>query len=262
MHASGNINLRCSFADISKEAMWVLLLLKTYGTILCNCFVIALLFFVISNGRSRSCLCSWMCVGSCYYPRFPIHCAVMGGNLDLVKWLVDGNGVPIMMPRPGTSTSTSSSGTGRLESVQTSKGRTLMDIVMTTGRSTNKKPKVAILAYFVQQGMHVTDATDPTLAANLLQSVVSGGYHIQPRRNSRNINTNRTCPFISGGNSNTNNYSNTSFDYDSSNRSLLTIDDAVSFFLVLTTIVVLVKYKSIMPNIITTSLIVSYDFDD
>mmetsp|Transcript_33589 Transcript_33589/g.79208 ORF Transcript_33589/g.79208 Transcript_33589/m.79208 type:complete len:385 (+) Transcript_33589:122-1276(+) len=113
IHATGNINLRCAFADIHKEAM------------------------------------------------FPLHCAVMGGNLDIVKWLVEAHGCPLSVKRSPTS--------GMPQSIQTSKSRTLLDIVM-TGR-----PKIDILAYLVSKNMNVTDTKDPALASRTLQTLVSPG---------------------------------------------------------------------------------------
>jgi hypothetical protein len=94
-------------------------------------------------------------------PRFPIHCAVMGGNLDLVKWLVEAHGCPLSVKRSPLSFA--------LQSVQTSKSRTLMDLAM-TGR-----PKIDILQYLVGKNLSVTDTNDPTLAAKTLQTLMSSG---------------------------------------------------------------------------------------
>jgi len=93
--------------------------------------------------------------------RFPIHCAVMGGNLDLVKWLVEAHGCPLSVKRSPLSFA--------LQSVQTSKSRTLMDLAM-TGR-----PKIDILQYLVGKNLNVTDTNDPTLAAKTLQTLMSSG---------------------------------------------------------------------------------------
>lgn len=93
--------------------------------------------------------------------RFPIHCAVMGGNLDLVKWLVDAHGCPISMKRSPSS--------GKLQSVQTSKSRTLMDLVM-TGR-----PKIDILQYFVSKNLSVSDTNDTSLVAKTLETLMRTG---------------------------------------------------------------------------------------
>lgn len=90
---------------------------------------------------------------------FPIHCAVMGGNLDIVKWLVDAHGCPLSVK--------SKTKTGMAQSIQTSKSRTLMDLVM-TGR-----PKIDILEFLVSKNMSVMDTNDPTLASKTLQTLMS-----------------------------------------------------------------------------------------
>jgi len=113
IHAKGNINLRCTFADIQQEAM------------------------------------------------FPLHCAVMGGNLDLVKWLVDAHGCPLSVRRSPVS--------GTLQSIQTSEKRTLMDLAM-TGR-----PKIDILQYLVGKNLSVSDTNDPALAAKTLEALMRPG---------------------------------------------------------------------------------------
>jgi hypothetical protein len=113
IHATGNVNLRSTFADIRKEAM------------------------------------------------FPIHCAVIGGNLDLVKWLVEAHGCPLSVKRNPKS--------GILQSVQTSKGRSLMDLAM------SGKPKTDILAYLVSKNLDVSDTFDSNLASKTLQSLMSTG---------------------------------------------------------------------------------------
>jgi hypothetical protein len=99
--------------------------------------------------------------------RFPIHCAVMGGNLDLVKWLVETQECPISVRRD--------SKTNKLLSIQTSKSRTLVDLAM-TGR-----PKIDILGYLVNKNLSVLDAKDPTLAPKTLQTLMSAGYRFELR---------------------------------------------------------------------------------
>eukprot|EP00539_Tryblionella_compressa_P012645 CAMPEP_0178826392 /NCGR_PEP_ID=MMETSP0746-20121128/6725_1 /TAXON_ID=913974 /ORGANISM="Nitzschia punctata, Strain CCMP561" /LENGTH=290 /DNA_ID=CAMNT_0020488209 /DNA_START=134 /DNA_END=1007 /DNA_ORIENTATION=+ len=124
IHGTGNINLRCTFADIHKEAM------------------------------------------------FPIHCAVMGGNLDLVKWLVEVHECPIAVRQDPKS--------GMLLSVQTSKSRTLVDLAM-TGR-----PKIDILGYLVGKNLSVLDTKDPTLAPKTLQTLMSAGYRFERKEADEN----------------------------------------------------------------------------
>ena len=85
----------------------------------------------------------------------------MGGNLDLVKWLVEAHGCPISVKRSPMS--------GSLQSVQTSKSRTLMDIAM------NGRPKIDILQYLVGKNLSASDTNDPSLASKTLDSLLSSG---------------------------------------------------------------------------------------
>jgi len=113
-HSTGNVNLRCTFADISKEAM------------------------------------------------FPIHCAVLGGNIELVKWLVEKEDCPLSVRQDPKS--------GMLYSVQTSARRTLIDLAMTG------KPKIEILSYLIQKDLSVLDTKDPKLAPKTLQMLLGAGF--------------------------------------------------------------------------------------
>lgn len=90
----------------------------------------------------------------------------MGGNLELVKWLVDVQGCPISVRRDPRS--------GTLLSVQTSSSRTLIDLAMA-----GKKPKVEILSYLVRKNLSVTDAKDPTLAPKTLQALMVSGFRCE-----------------------------------------------------------------------------------
>jgi hypothetical protein len=87
---------------------------------------------------------------------------VMGGNLQLVKWLVETHGCPISVKRDARS--------GVMLSVQTSANRSLIDLAM-TGR-----PKIDILSYLVQKGLSVTDNKDPNLAPKTLQTMMKAGF--------------------------------------------------------------------------------------
>jgi len=91
--------------------------------------------------------------------RFPVHCAVMGSSIDLVRWLVDTHLCPISVTRGSK---------GQLLSVQTSARRTLLDIAM-SGR-----PKMDILAYLVSKGLSLTDVKDPLLPTKTLEAVLKG----------------------------------------------------------------------------------------
>lgn len=121
-HSTGNVNLRCTFADISKEAM------------------------------------------------FPIHCAVLGGNVDLVKWLVEKEDCPLSVRKDPKS--------GMLCSVQTSARRTLIDLAMTG------KPKIEILSFLVQKNLSVLDTKDPKLAPKTLQMLLGAGFRFERREGS------------------------------------------------------------------------------
>jgi hypothetical protein len=93
---------------------------------------------------------------------FPVHCAVLGANVELVKWLVDKHGCPISIKQDPR--------TGRLQSLQTSAGRSLIDLAM-TGR-----PKLAVLRYLVmEKNLSVMDTKDPTLAPRTLDALLRSG---------------------------------------------------------------------------------------
>ena len=83
---------------------------------------------------------------------FPVHCAVLGGNIELLQWLVEGHLCPLVSKEN--------------RSVQTSASRTLFDLAM-VGR-----PKVAILRYLVQKGMDINDVKDSALAPRTLQLIL------------------------------------------------------------------------------------------
>mmetsp|Transcript_32033 Transcript_32033/g.91343 ORF Transcript_32033/g.91343 Transcript_32033/m.91343 type:complete len:388 (-) Transcript_32033:183-1346(-) len=119
IHSTGNVNLRCTFADISREAM------------------------------------------------FPIHCAVMGGNVELVKWLVEKEDCPLSVRRDPKS--------GMLCSVQTSARRTLIDLAMTG------KPKIEILSFLIQNSLSIVDAKDPKLAPKTLETLLGAGFRFEKR---------------------------------------------------------------------------------
>ncbi len=85
----------------------------------------------------------------------------MGGNLDLVKWLVDAHGCPLSVKRNPVS--------GVLQSIQTSNSRTLMDLAM-TGR-----PKIDILQYLVSKNLSISDTSDASLASKTLEALMRPG---------------------------------------------------------------------------------------
>lgn len=61
---------------------------------------------------------------------YPVHCAVLGGNLDLLKWLVDEHCCPIKSMRVSGKTAHNA---GTYTPIVTSKGRSLLGIAMETG---------------------------------------------------------------------------------------------------------------------------------
>lgn len=104
---------------------------------------------------------------------FPIHCAVMGGSIKLVRWLVEVHDCPI---------SVNVDSLGRPLSVQTSASRTLLDLAM-TGRS-----KTDILTYLIQRGLSVDDVKDKTLPAKCLHSILQLGLETLSTTHPENTN--------------------------------------------------------------------------
>jgi len=96
---------------------------------------------------------------------FPVHCAVMGGSFELLKWLVDGQQCPI--------SARADPKTGRALSVQTSGDRTLLDLAM-TGR-----PKLQILSYLINKGLSMSDVKDPSLASKTLEALMQSNFAFQ-----------------------------------------------------------------------------------
>lgn len=93
---------------------------------------------------------------------FPVHCCTLGGNLELLKWLVDKQLCPISVKRDNR--------TGKLLSVKTSNNRTLVDLAMTG------KPKLDILMYLVVKGLSINDVVDSTLTAKTLEALLKSGF--------------------------------------------------------------------------------------
>lgn len=94
--------------------------------------------------------------------RLPVHVAVMGGSLELVRWLVDTQLCPILAARG--------------ISVQTSSHRTLLDVAM------GGRPKTDILAYLIGKGLAVTDVKDASLPTKTLETLLKcihvGSFHV------------------------------------------------------------------------------------
>ena len=115
--------------------------------------------------------------------RFPVHCAVMGGNLAILKWLVDGHCCPIAVRRDQRSK--------HLVSVQTSEDRSLVDLAMTG------KPKLDILRYLVmEKSLSVTDIKDSSLVPKALEALLRAGIPLVPTDNN---NSRRTASPVEDG---------------------------------------------------------------
>jgi hypothetical protein len=91
----------------------------------------------------------------------------MGGNLELVTWLVEVHGCPLSVRRD--------SKTGMLLSVQTSKSRTLIDLAM------SGKPKIEVLSYLIKNNLSVIDTKDKSLAPKTLQLLLGAGFRFEKR---------------------------------------------------------------------------------
>lgn len=95
---------------------------------------------------------------------FPIHVAVIGGSKELVEWLVEGHLCPM--------TAKVDPKTNQPLSVQTSAGRTLLDLAM-SGR-----PRYEILTFLLQRGLSISDAKDPELAPRCLENLLKSGFSL------------------------------------------------------------------------------------
>lgn len=85
----------------------------------------------------------------------------MGGNLDVLRWLVDTHGCPISLEKTNVPPSQ------HKNYVVTSKGRSVMDLAM-TGRQ-----KIDILRYLVvEKNLRVQDAKNPKLAVSALDALL------------------------------------------------------------------------------------------
>lgn len=93
---------------------------------------------------------------------FPVHVAVIGGSMELVEWMVDTHLCPI--------TAKADPKTNQPLSVQTSAGRTLLDLAM-SGR-----PKYDILTFLLRKGLSITDVKDPQLAPRCLENLMKSGF--------------------------------------------------------------------------------------
>jgi FYVE zinc finger len=99
---------------------------------------------------------------------YPVHCAVLGGNLLLLKWLVDEHCCPIKSVRVSGKTSVTS---GTYIPIVTSKGRSLLGIAMETCN-------VPIMRYLVvDKGTSVAGEKDITTSM-LTESLTAVLYRL------------------------------------------------------------------------------------
>lgn len=90
---------------------------------------------------------------------FPVHAAVMGGSLEVLRWLVDTHGCPLV---GGRSNAEQQAG---VHSVLTSKGRSVMDLALT-----GRQQKIDILRYFVvEKNMSLRETKDAKQAMGALE---------------------------------------------------------------------------------------------
>jgi Zinc finger, C3HC4 type (RING finger) len=140
---------------------------------------------------------------------FPIHCAVLGGSLELVKWLVDVQLVPIVGPTTTTTTNSTTSNSNHIatnyhhhhhhpysglfggfnvrqqqqhqqqQSTQQQQPLFLQQSVQTSASRTlldlamTGRPKVDILIYLIaEKGLRINDVKDPQLAPKTLETLL------------------------------------------------------------------------------------------
>jgi len=105
---------------------------------------------------------------------YPVHCAAMGGNLEVLKWLVDLRCCPIYTYEYRQNNlynkkynKKSSDNTGPTP-ILTSKGRSVLDIAL-------KGPKVDLLRYLIaEKNMSVMNVDNVELALMALDAIVRG----------------------------------------------------------------------------------------
>jgi len=90
---------------------------------------------------------------------YPVHCAVQGGNLNIVRWLLDEHFCPIKLVKK------SSKSSGDI-AIVTSKGRSVLNIAMSS-------LKVDIIRYLVvEKGTPVYETKDLQLSLRALEAVL------------------------------------------------------------------------------------------
>jgi hypothetical protein len=93
----------------------------------------------------------------------PIHCAVEGGSLDIVRWLIDSHYCPVKLIRTGSNKKVNKSSDVL---IQTSKGRSVLSIAL-------ERLKVDILRYLVIEcGVSIFEAKDLQTSLRALESAL------------------------------------------------------------------------------------------
>ena len=92
---------------------------------------------------------------------FPVHCCALGGNVQLLQWLVDRQLCPLSVKRDPK--------TGKMLSVKTSSDRTLLDLAMVG------KPKLDVLVFLIHRGLSITDLAEPSLTGRTLEALLKSG---------------------------------------------------------------------------------------
>jgi FYVE zinc finger/Zinc finger, C3HC4 type (RING finger) len=103
----------------------------------------------------------------------PIHCAVEGGNINILRWLIEDHFCPIKIHRADTSKRLSCSGPGGSGGngdslIRTSKGRSVLNIAM------DNHLKIGILRYLVIEcGVSLYEAKDLHAALRSLEAALT-----------------------------------------------------------------------------------------
>eukprot|EP00934_Nitzschia_sp_Nitz4_P008461 Nitzschia sp. Nitz4//scaffold8_size234185//114671//116380//NITZ4_001264-RA/size234185-exonerate_protein2genome-gene-0.38-mRNA-1//1//CDS//3329559827//8451//frame0 len=96
---------------------------------------------------------------------YPIHCAVEGGNLDIVRWLVEEHFCPMKVIRTGSSKKPKRGGSAD-QLILTSKGRSVLTIAMTSLH-------VQIMRYLVvEHGISIYEGKDLNASLRALEAVL------------------------------------------------------------------------------------------
>ena len=105
---------------------------------------------------------------------YPIHCAVEGGNANVVRWLMDDHFCPIKLIRTGSGKRAKRGMTGTDVPILTSKGRSVMTIAMSG-------LKIDILRYLViERDVSVYEAKDLKSSLRALEAALQALPPLSP----------------------------------------------------------------------------------